>query len=178
MLDRCYRSEIESYPNYGGRGIAVCERWWIFENFLSDMSPRPEGKTLERVDNNGPYAPWNCRWATRLEQGQNKRNSRHLTANGKTQSLAAWARETGIHPAGILKRLELGWSEQDACAMLVAERPGAKLTDDEVIEIRRIGGGISCLKIAAKFGVSKKTILNIRHNKNYKDLDESTPRGL
>jgi hypothetical protein len=74
MKQRCQNSNHEHYPYYGGRGITVCQRWLgSFENFLEDMGPRPEGRTLDRVDPNGHYEPDNCRWATPQEQRANRR---------------------------------------------------------------------------------------------------------
>lgn len=76
MRQRCQNPNYDKYSYYGGRGIRVCERWQVFENFLADMGPRPEGKTLDRIETNGNYEPGNCRWATRSEQQQNTRRSR------------------------------------------------------------------------------------------------------
>lgn len=74
MIQRCSNPNVPSYQYYGGRGIRVCQRWLDdFKNFLSDMGERPNGKTLDRIDNEDNYYPENCRWATPKEQSENKR---------------------------------------------------------------------------------------------------------
>jgi len=80
MKYRCQNPNCPAYKYYGGRGIAVCDRWMDFENFLADMGTRPPGKTLDRIDNDGNYEPCNCRWVTCKEQVQNRReikNQKH-----------------------------------------------------------------------------------------------------
>jgi hypothetical protein len=75
-MQRTTNPESANWEGYGGRGIRVCDRWLSFENVLADMGERPEGKTLDRIDNEGNYEPGNCRWATHQQQMRNTRASK------------------------------------------------------------------------------------------------------
>lgn len=113
MHGRCLYSGTNGYHNYGGRGIAVCERWEKFENFLADMGERPRGTTLERKNQNGDYEPSNCRWATNGEQARNRRNNHVIEFRGVTKCLSDWASDLGITPTTLTKRLT-SWTLESA----------------------------------------------------------------
>ena len=173
MHNRCYNSNVKSYPHYGGRGIFVDQRWHGssgYRQFLQDMGPRPEGGMIERVGNDGPYSPENCRWASRDEQANNKRNNRWITANGKTQTMAQWAKEIGCNPSNIIYRIKSGMTEEQAVTTPIAERPNSKLTADDARYVKENYPAMTSSQLAAKLGVSKKTVLNIIHGKTFKDV--------
>lgn len=111
MIQRCNNPNNTKYPDYGGRGITICNRWKKFYNFLKDMEEVPTGYQIERIDNNGNYCKLNCKWATRKEQARNRRNNHLETYGGKTQCLAIWAEEYNIPYATLQARLDkLNWS--------------------------------------------------------------------
>jgi len=111
MKQRCQNSSCRAYQNYGGRGISICERWKKYENFLADMGSRPGPHySLDRIDNNGNYEPKNCRWATRKEQGNNRRTTKLICYLGKTMSLKEAAAIAGLDHRVVYKRIEFGWS--------------------------------------------------------------------
>ena len=110
MKTRCGNIKRPDYMNYGGRGISVCESWLTFENFFADMGNPPPGSTLERIDNNGNYEPANCRWASRIDQGNNKRNNRFYEYNGVKKTLSELARDYDIKYLTLYKRVVVrGW---------------------------------------------------------------------
>jgi hypothetical protein len=109
ILARCNNPNDQHFPQYGGRGITVCERWRkSFTSFLADMGTRPSDKhSIDRYpDNDGNYEPGNCRWATRSEQQRNKSVNRWLELNGETLTLAEWSERTGLPQNTILNRLK------------------------------------------------------------------------
>lgn len=109
---RCENPNSPAYASYGGRGISVSERWSSsFENFYEDMGPRPSsGHSVDRINNDGPYAPDNCRWATELEQKRNTTRNVVAIINGERLIAADAARALGLDPGTISARLKRGWT--------------------------------------------------------------------
>lgn len=95
MLSRCMNPNLKDYHRYGGRGIKVCDRWHDFRNFLEDMGERPDGASIDRIDVNGNYEPGNCKWSDHDHQQNNRTSNRVITFDGRTQTVAQWAREIG-----------------------------------------------------------------------------------
>ncbi len=115
MVARCHVPTNRAYPRYGGRGVAVCERWRVFENFLSDMGRKTSpAHTLDRIDNAKGYRPGNCRWATTAEQARNRRSCRIVTFRGAARPMTDWANEVGISVQLLSYRLRAGWPVERA----------------------------------------------------------------
>jgi len=114
MIQRCTNKNVPKYARYGGRGIFVCDRWRVFENFIADMGVSGEKESIERIDNNGNYEPANCRWATNQEQSRNKTTNLVIEYNGKKQCLEAWAFELGFKSRTLQQRLASGWTVERA----------------------------------------------------------------
>ena len=123
MKDRCGRKSHPHYARYGGRGIAICKPWLSFENFYADMGDPPSTQhSIDRIDNDGPYEPGNCRWVTAKQQARNRCNNRLLTHNGKTLCLAGWSESTGILNTTIRERLRRRWTTKEALETPVERR--------------------------------------------------------
>ena len=113
IKDRCYNENNKEYHLYGGRGITVCAEWlhdfqafydWAMSNGYAD------DLTIDRIDNDKGYSPFNCKWATRKEQNNNKRSNNLITFNGKTQTIAQWADEKKMKYSTLNSRINRGWS--------------------------------------------------------------------
>jgi hypothetical protein len=124
MNERCANVNHQSYSFYGGRGITVCERWRVsFQSFYEDMGPRPSRHhSLDRIDNDAGYFPDNCRWATKSEQQNNIRSNRPITFRGETLNLSQWARKMGLPSDALSRRLNDGWTVEDALTKPIANR--------------------------------------------------------
>ena len=108
MMARCYNENNKDFCLYGGRGISVCEPWHDPKSFAEDMSPRPDGRTLDRIDNSRGYSPDNCRWATAMQQHANKRSNKLFTINGETLHQREWCRRYNIPVSTFTNRMNEG----------------------------------------------------------------------
>jgi hypothetical protein len=125
MRDRCRNPKSVSFHQYGARGITICDRWFdSFEAFVSDIGPRPSMlHSVDRIDNNKGYCKENCRWATQIEQQNNTRANKTITHDGRTLTIAEWARVTGIFVKTIAYRRRMGWPAEE-CLRVKDNRAG------------------------------------------------------
>lgn len=193
MMTRCYNPNTHYYKDYGGRGILVCDRWREFQHFFSDLGPMPfPGAQLGRKDNDGPYSPDNCTWTSLKEQSRNKQNTRWITFQGVTKSLADWAEEYGIRRDTLRWRLERGWTLEriftaarggrdtgSAISRRMPQRPKKPpnerkpghcvLTKKQVHSIRKaLREGAKGIDLAHQYGVAKSTISAVKTGVNWK----------
>lgn len=123
MRDRCSKPDHPNAKNYFARGLRVCERWQLFENFYADMGPRPgAGYSIERKNNDDGYSPANCKWTTRKEQASNTRVNRFIEYDGKRMCLKAWAEENGMSIQVLSYRLDQMWPMERALSQPVGKR--------------------------------------------------------
>lgn len=134
IKQRCYnKNNTKDYKDYGGRGITMCDEWRnSFSQFYEDMGDKPSSKhSLDRIDVNGNYSKENCRWATPIEQANNMRTNINLTWNGKTQTVAQWARELGWKKGTFEQRVNAKWSLED-----IFNKPVKELVLDKTYEYK------------------------------------------
>lgn len=112
MLQRCTNPAAPKFSRYGAVGVTVCREWYYFENFLSDMGERPEGKTLDRLDGSRGYSKDNCVWATPLEQSSHLKNNVVISYLGENYHFSGLARKLGLHWTTLRFRVKNGWPEE------------------------------------------------------------------
>ena len=109
MLSRCRNPKSKDYARYGGRGITVCARWLLFENFYADMGAPPPGMSIERDDVNGHYEPGNCKWATAQEQARNRRSNRTIETPQGSMLLVEASEVSGLDVSTLRHRIRTKW---------------------------------------------------------------------
>lgn len=158
MLSRCYNDKDDSYPNYGGRGITVCDRWReSFENFYEDMGPRPSvDHQIDRINNEGVYEPKNLRWATPKQQANNRRNSKVFSWHGETHTLEEWAGILNINPATFRSRFYSNMSNDE---MMVRGLKRSAPRDPRKIVVEVEGTKKSLKDLSEDIGIDTTTLL-------------------
>lgn len=170
MRSRCQNPKNIAFKDYGGRGIRLCERWQKFENFVEDMGLPPAQHTIERINNNGHYEKKNCKWATRQEQGNNRRDNRRINLDGITKTIAQWSRETGIHQNTITNRMEHGHPPEIILSSdRVRHTQSTILSADDVRTIRAAIGTPKTI-LAKRYGVSVPNIYAILKRRSWKHV--------
>lgn len=112
-----------AFLRYGGRGITVCDRWMKFENFISDVGPRPSPRhTIDRIDSNGNYEPSNCKWSTWKEQENNRSDTVWLEFNGDKKTMKQWAEHLGLSYMALWHRRNQGWTVERMLSQPVQAR--------------------------------------------------------
>lgn len=122
---RCQNPNCKDYPKYGGRGITLCKEWEDFENFYIWALSHgfKHGLTLDRINNNRGYRPDNCRWVGRKGQAYNRTTNRYLRCkDGEVHTLEEWARRLGTPPSTVARRIERGWTVDEAVRTPVGKK--------------------------------------------------------
>jgi hypothetical protein len=178
---RCFRPSCKEYVLYGARGITMCERWRSsFSAFIEDMGLRPSPQhSIDRIDVNGNYEPGNCRLATSLEQGRNKRNSKFVEFNGVKKTVSEWAEFIGVSNGTLHMRFKMGWSVERALSRPVTpgmilsageRRRGRVKLNEEIVKSIHASELESSSAIARRLGVHKTTVQAIRNGETWKYL--------
>lgn len=168
---RCNNPNEDSYQRYGGRGIRVCDKWMhSYEQFLNDMGRAPSKDfSIERIDRDGNYEPSNCKWATDIEQANNKSINRIIEFKGKSMTVSQWARCLGIDAKLITKRMFRGWSFEKAvtkrkrCPLLIRLNGESKTVAEWAINT---GISESLIRKRLRLGLSAKEVLGTKNTNN------------
>lgn len=155
MMQRCYNPKHHNYHSYGARGIFVCEEWHDPQKFIewarTTIGKKDRNLTVDRIDNNGPYSPENCRWATPKEQSRNRRNTRYGTMDGITKPLTEWCEEYNIYPETVMQRMESGMDFKSA----LTHPTGFESISSFIIEIDGVKKNVT--EWCKIFGTSRNT---------------------
>jgi hypothetical protein len=114
MRQRCRNPKHPAFDHYGGRGIGIDPRWDDFATFLADMGERPPGMEIDRIDNDKGYSKENCRWATSVQNQNNRSNNHWLRYEGRSVTVAQASRLCGVKANTIYERLKRGWTDEQA----------------------------------------------------------------
>lgn len=162
MMKRCYDEKKHNYSRYGGRGIYVCEEWKNPKNFIDwayeTIGEKDRNYTVDRIDVNGPYAPWNCRWATAKEQGRNKSDTIMITLDGDTKPLVEFCDIYGLKYSTVRERLKRGWSIEETFknkTRSLIHQPEKRVCDKYYV-IDGIEKNVSDL--AKEYGINRHTV--------------------
>lgn len=136
MLVRCTSKNGNRADAYVNRGISVCERWKVFQNFLDDMGERPAGLSLERINNDGSYEPLNCRWATPADQARNRRRNVMVEYQGNRICALDFSRTIGIRYQTFLYRLRAGWTMEEIIITPVRQSAGSGNASGHPAQVR------------------------------------------
>lgn len=161
MKQRCTNERCAAYQNYGARGIYICEEWagkndfpnfqkWISDNINDPINGYNEFKSIDRIDVNGPYAPWNCRWVYKDDQDNNRRSNVFITFNGETHTIAEWSKILLIPDHVIWYRYINNWNTEDVLDPNV--RNHIRYVDYD-------GMQISINDLADKYNINKHTLI-------------------
>ena len=173
IIRRCYSVNATGYSRYGARGITVYQPWResfsLFVSYIErTLGPRPKGKSLDRVNNDGDYCPGNLKWSTSSEQAENRRDNYLIEHAGQTKCLSAWAEETGILRGTLEYRLATGWTTTTAFTTPVGS---SKLTLRQARQIRGAyrKEGVTQIELAKKYGVHRTAISQVVRNEIHKE---------
>lgn len=132
MRDRCNNPNNSSYFRYGGRGISVCKRWDDFKAFIDDMGDRPDGCSLDRIDNSKGYSKDNCKWSSMSEQCNNKRGNVLIDIDGEVRTATQWERMLGLKSGTVTLRIRRGWAREKALLPTKLSRSTSSSSSEEV----------------------------------------------
>jgi hypothetical protein len=160
IIQRCTNPNNPHFRNYGGRGIAICDDWLEFANFLRDMGQPPKGCSIERVDNNAGYSKQNCIWADRTTQQRNRRVVQMVELHGEKRCLSEWAEIYGLPQSLVLSRVHaLKWSLEEALG--ITERkvaPRARTISKKSRWIEHGGKKLYLEEWCRELGLNSKTV--------------------